>query len=269
MVFNISQITGSVYIRIGNREERKRMKRLIIMLLIICTVILHGEEAPADGKIRELKEIKNLVTDADGGADLKLIPESGLKATIIKGINEARPAVCIEGLFFVEEKEMNYSMTELYNQLIQYSSLKGIEYFSRSAGKNKLLVEDAYLVDGEKERVKDPVFADVNSNREFSAYFEDTTFGDNYYNLSLLGSGDSAALSMTNESKIKYLIVTLAKPGDMTTLMQVIPQEDGFLIYGVTYTKESIPWGMEGKVTASLFNRIKAMKEWYIREIRS
>lgn len=147
------------------------------------------------------------------------------------------------------------------------SKLQGLEYYSTSRKKMRILYEESYVVDNEKSQKKivDPITG--NADRlSLIAIQKDLTFGKNVYNYLYRQDKNTVAFYSKNTSTINYSFLKVIDPGKLHVSLVVHDLGDYLLIYGLTRaTFIAIP-GLEEKLTASFSTRIDALYNWFIQE---
>ncbi|MDD3981864.1 MAG: hypothetical protein PHT55_06655, partial [Spirochaetales bacterium] len=158
-------------------------------------------------------------------------------------------------------------LDELSAILCSVESLSGLEYWSASRGKMRLLYESVYKIDSEAARkpVNSPTRAEAAAlepgrSLEFLALQKDTSFGANVFGYTLLRGGESLLLKSENLSVLRYLMLPFVSPGNMQSRLWVIPCREGLLLYFMT-TMESINFAVE-RVFESTGNRALALLRW-------
>lgn len=158
-------------------------------------------------------------------------------------------------------------LDELSAILCSVESLSGLEYWSASRGKMRLLYESVYKIDSEAARkpVNSPTRAEAAAlepgrSLEFLALQKDTSFGANVFGYTLLRGGELLLLKSENLSVLRYMLLPFVSPGNMQSRLWVIPCREGLLLYFIT-TMESINFAVE-RVFESTGNRALALLGW-------
>lgn len=162
-------------------------------------------------------------------------------------------------------------LDELSAILCSPESLTGLEYWSASRGKMRLLYETVYKIDSESARkpVNIPSRADAialgpGGSLEFLALQKDTSFGTNVFGYTLGRGGESLLLTNENLTVLRYLMLPFVNPGRMQSRLWVIPCREGLLLYFIS-TIESINIAVE-RTIESAENRALALLGWLSRE---
>ena len=157
---------------------------------------------------------------------------------------------------------------EIYNILNKISSLEGIQYYSASRKRMRTFFKQAYVIDSlnDPQRKEDLSFSSIPTSNSVLFFQEDLTFGKN--NSQALYSYDDGVFTMkiVNKTSMKYLIPIIPEEGFVMTL-QVIPREDHILFYGACGVDMLSLFGVERSKKDSFYNRLKAMYNWFFREL--
>lgn len=176
-----------------------------------------------------------------------------------------------ESMKDMSEDEM---LLYLYNNSLQVSTMKGIEYISHRAGdKLKVLFDDAYMLlsDDKDDKTEDPIIDSVPEYAEHYVYMKDTSFGKNVYRIEYKAKANELALEMRNSSELKFMGIGIVAPGKVALSMDMMLTDEGILFSGIASVKDKTP-----KVNLlvytidleeSIMNRVIALKDWYFGRI--
>ena len=134
-------------------------------------------------------------------------------------------------------------LTHLYNALRAVSELRGVEYFSASRNRYRVLYHESFFVADRASRqpVPDPVVASVPSEETLLLYQRDTTFGRNLYEATYVADDHGVALQLSNLTTMWLSIIPLVPPGNFRTLVVAYPTDAGLLLYAVAALRAADP----------------------------
>jgi hypothetical protein len=169
------------------------------------------------------------------------------------------------------QRSQNDLLDELSAILCSVESLTGLEYWSASRDRMRLLYESVYKIDSASARkpVDSPTQAEAaaaepGQSLEFLAFQKDTSFGANVFGYSLGRGTESLLLKSENLTVMRYLLLPFVSPGKMQNRLWVIPCREGIVLYFIS-TIESINFAVE-RVFESAGNRALALLGWLSRE---
>lgn len=145
-------------------------------------------------------------------------------------------------------------------------SMQGLEYWSASRGRMRILYEEAYRVESEQNR---KVVADPGSVAElppgdswhFSAFLKDLTFGANVFSYEVGLTESSLTLTSENLTTMRYLLFPLVGPRGLKTRISVIPCAEGILVHFLS-TVEAVEIAAK-RVFESAGNKSLAVLGWF------
>lgn len=180
-----------------------------------------------------------------------------------------KPIFTMETLFLVKKSD-SAKKKELANILCSISSLKGLEYYSPSRKKMRLLYKDSYVV--QKENVKDKVrYVKVEDpidklfdGMSLLVFQEDLTFGKNIYEFRYFKDALGVSLAVFNTEPLYYSIFKALDEKDLNSVFMAYDMEDYLLLYTATRAKFRKIIGLENKVKNSFTARLDAMSKWFI-----
>jgi len=158
----------------------------------------------------------------------------------------------------------------VYNVLRAVGSLQGLEYWSASRGRMRLLYEYSSLVAGPDDRTSlgDTRLPALPVNAEtLFARQKDLSFGDNVYKITLSTGQGYTAQHSTNLTGMRYGIVPVAAPGVVNVRLLVIDVDEGLIFYTVSSAKAAVLPGVRAKLESSFGNRAEAVYAWFSREL--
>ncbi|MBI9102810.1 MAG: hypothetical protein JEY99_10375 [Spirochaetales bacterium] len=237
------------------------------------------------GDFQKLIETGELSRELENGTPLTLLPTSenidwttDRKEGIDKIRDEMKRYFGIEGLFFVDEDHSNLTEEEVerlkidvYNLTRGVSSLEGADYYSASRGHRHPLFYQFYRIEkaGDKERLTDPLVEIIPERDSFLVFQEDSTFGEDEYEITYNFRDPAISLTMKNTTSINYSFLPIAGKEKLYLHVEIIPVQAGYIFYGAALIEgRKIP--IPGKnINDSLYNRIKALMEWFTRRLQT
>lgn len=205
-----------------------------------------------------------------GKASISIAPEGADIGYLEGELARQDPDVCIESLSAVRlpralsDLPSGERATAIGNRLRSISTLKGIEYYSVSRGKVRVLFEDAACVAsaGSRERVADPLRDQLPDREEAFAFLKDSTFGGNDMRLEYRAGGLPLSMSVENLSAMKIGPITAVKPGRFEIVISIEDEGEWIVVYALALAKAQALPGLRGRIGESASNRIDAFLEW-------
>ncbi|TVQ23438.1 MAG: hypothetical protein EA382_09950 [Spirochaetaceae bacterium] len=147
------------------------------------------------------------------------------------------------------------------------SGMEGIEYYSASRGRSRVLFHESYAIAGpnDRRRVPDPVGFAGTGERVVHVFQRDSSFGSNVLELTYRSTESAVWIAMKNLTPMFYQGFVPAVRAEQLTL-HVVAYVDGDLVifYGVCAARTGILMGMERRVEESFANRLVALAEWFL-----
>jgi L-rhamnose mutarotase len=203
-------------------------------------------------------------------SSLVLFPDIEGKDRILEEVHEIDAVIGVEIalLFHTENKVVNDNkdrLVSIYNILQSISTMQGIEYYSATRKRMRIFYHDAYVINspGEKKKIDDPQVAVIPGKSSLYAYLEDSSFGNYICHIDYTFNGQAFTMEMQNHTQIWYTIIPLIKPYNLKSYIIIIPLEENILFYGFSCLKTINMFGMARGRIVSLYNRIKAVYDWF------
>ncbi len=200
----------------------------------------------------------------------RLLPEIKEKIKIKKHISESSFNTGIETLFIHRETEYLKDTGAYFRILSDIRSLEGIQYYSQSREKNRVLFEEAYPVKNtdSKKIIKTPEYNKDTENYSFNTFIKDSTFGKNFYTLDYTVSENCLVMKMTNIDSMNLGFIPVIGKGDLTFYLIVISDQDELAIYcsGICDTVNT--GFLKKKIELSIYNRVIALYDWFIDNLK-
>ncbi|MBN1798183.1 MAG: hypothetical protein JW822_06385 [Spirochaetales bacterium] len=253
------------------------MKKRAMAILVLCFVtgFFYGEfpegfENLLDAAVLEkLEKSGELSTTFNDKVNLSYFPDIKLRAQIIKEIKQLNPIFGVEVLLTYKMTGKDFSrekdLLELYNILRSVQSLKGIEYYSGSRGRMRIMFHDAYIVDSPqtKNKIPDRLVSIIPAYSTLFIYQNDSSFGENIFETVYYSENGYFLMKMENLTKIWYGLVPLIDPHNLNYIIFIYPKEDTILFYSVVCVNAFNLFGIAESRTASFYYRIKALFNWF------
>lgn len=174
-----------------------------------------------------------------------------------------------EVLYFVK-KTISNEQKDIEKIWLSISQLKGLQYYSPSRKKMRLLYKDCYAVKVEEkngklkyEKIEDPVNEEFDGLRVFVLQ-EDLTFGKNIYEFQYFSEGFGRALLVSNVEPLYYSIFKAIDKRDVNSYLIAYDLGDYLLVYAAVRANFRKIIGIESKVKNSFLSRLDAMSNWFI-----
>ncbi len=225
-------------------------KKIIIFLLLLMATSLFAEENYLD--IIFTKEEKEKVLNGEIIQRTYMKLNSGQLNThlyIDIPVTKYTPKEYSKDEIIVDEKTFfPYKLTEesklkMYNDLVSYSKLKGMKYFSLKDEIEKELIIDSYRITSATNRKKlaDPVYTNIEPRIQNFFLQEDNKFGKMVFSSELFNEGDSFILV----NKCTSGIAPLNGKNDYKIISFFLydKEKEGFYYYIVSAMK--IKFGMQ------------------------
>jgi hypothetical protein len=216
------------------------------------------------------KSLQHTFKDA---GDLLLFPNLPIKDRIETEVARMDPTLGVELLLLysppfgtkrIYNEKSRYHLG-IYNILRSVSSLKGIQYYSASRKRMRVFFHDAYAIESpqKRTRLEDPLVEEIPINDTFYAFIRDSSLGDYVAEAYYHYHYDYFAMKIENLTTLWRFIFRLVEPRDLSMFVLLLPQEDSILFYGLTYINAVNLFGIMDAKTASFYNRLKALFNWF------
>lgn len=201
-------------------------------------------------------------------------PDVPLANNIIEKFNALDPNVVVEALYKVpypEDMLTGYDRDMiLYNIVREVSNISGVQYFSRTKNKLRVLFDDVYAVDEKKSAIDDPTVLEIPEYDSFPMHMKEANLGRDYYLAEYLYDGQDMSFSLTNTSNMRFVLKVVGEE-DMRIDLLLMPLEDEILIYGYIGVKLANP-GFVNKIMdpySSFYRRLNAMEIWFSNSLHN
>ncbi|MCL1813980.1 MAG: hypothetical protein FWG29_10740 [Treponema sp.] len=183
------------------------------------------------------------------------------------------PNVTVESLRLYKKRSSQGNWTaaertELYNGLTAISTLKGLEYFSKSRNAMRLLYETSAVIDGpdSKNPRPDPVHSVPPAQMSVYVRQKDLTFGDNVYEFTYHAGESSFIVVQNNVTDLNYGPITVIGKNKLKSVVGVFDCGPYLVVYAASMAKASMLPGMKQRAGESIFNRANALLGWFTQK---
>lgn len=164
----------------------------------------------------------------------------------------------------IAEIDTAIPLDEFIDRAFRFSTLKGLTYIHPESGKEKLMINDAYVVDDQTlERVPDPDSDYFTRNSSFMLLEDDASVGEILLDAEVEFIDDNKlTIYLKNRDPIKFM-VKLVDSGDYEIFYHIEKQNDSYMIYNaikVRAVNKLLVWLI--KTPDDFVNRLKSFFEW-------
>lgn len=223
-----------------------------------------AEELLANGKIECSSYMKEYTPH------LFLNTELGKECTKFWGKTERTkdPVFYFEALFLTKKEpstEEGTNIADISKRVRSLSSLEGLEYYSNTKKKMRVLYEESYSVISpeDRTRIEDPVNEDANGQVIYSLQ-KDSTFGKFLYQYSYLQNKNEMLINITNIDSLSLLGVKIIKPENMVSTILVYDTGDYYVTYALVEVDIMSVSIIENKMKKSFEARTEALFTWLL-----
>lgn len=259
------------------------MKKFWLILFCSLSIFLISEESsvglekiehilPLQSKklIDEGKLLHFCYNGKDEGE--KIVFNSPLVEKIEKMLEKQNYIFACETLHFVKKTGVN-KQKNIEKILCSISSLKGLQYYSPSRKKMRLLYKDSYVVKREERsdgefvytKVEDPINKPFNGLKIFVSQ-EDLTFGKNIYQFQYFKEDYGLALLTSNIEPLYYSIFKAIEKDGVNSYLVAYDLGDYLLVYTAVKANFRRIIGLETKIKNSFMARLDAISSWFIEK---
>ena len=245
---------------------------LILGLLPVAEgFALQLEDLLPDAQVKQLLQSGAIDRERFDTANLSMIPRyESLQKILNADRQSVDPNITVEALRLYRKRSSQGNWTasertELYNGIVAISTLKGLEYFSKSRNAMHLLYETSTVIDGpaSKNPRPDPVFSQPPATLSVYVRQKDLTFGDNIYQFTYYAGESSFIVVQDNITGLTYGPVTVINKNKLRSVVAVFDCGPYLLVYAASMAKASMIPGMKQRAGESIFNRANALLLWF------
>ena len=199
------------------------------------------------------------------------------RADLSAEIGAVGPTIGVESLFLIETPQRFRTATasmvigeasvpvELYRRLQAFSTMEGIEYYSASRERMRVLFHESFVIAGpeDRQRLPDPVATAVPPSDRLHVFQRDSSFGRNVLEISYRTNARAVHLRMRTLTRMYYQgVVPAVGPGDFEVHLLIVPLDTHLLLYGNAAARPATLLGLDARVQTSLHNRLVALANW-------
>jgi hypothetical protein len=230
---------------------------------------LTPEELSALSADRELSLLYERRTDTGQTTTRRLAP--AFRQELIDAVGAIDPDIGVEVLFLEPWPDQNdHTGLEIYHVLQAISTMAGIEYYSETNGRMRVLFYESFVVADAEDRTRlaDPVAQELPESDRLYVYQRDSRFGRNVLELQYTVEGDSILVEMRNLSRMYFQGLVPAVAPEQLYLALVVRLVDGALLfYGTSAANPAALLGMQERVQQSFYNRLVALHDWFVTQL--
>ncbi|MFO7850180.1 MAG: DUF6675 family protein [Spirochaetia bacterium] len=244
------------------------------------------EELPSINSLLPRERIEEIRSSEENGInrfftsneEAGLSPASPLSGELEEKAHSIDYAVGVESLHLIPDEDISQRLLslpreeyllELYNTLRSISSLEGIEYYSASRDRMRLLFEESWVIESPEDstRLPDPENSTIPDRDTLYIHQKDLTFGDSISRVLYRHEENALSMSITNETTMRYMFFPLLKEGNMSMQMLILPVKEGIVFYGLSTVDVMDLKVFHKKMRSSFTNRLIALKDWFISRV--
>jgi len=241
-----------------------------LTIILFSTSILLFAVKPPEGEGWNYYEKEKVVIS---GSSLTLLPNFMNRNEVLESVVNNNPNECLEMLYTMplpEEDENLYLF--LFNKLTNFHLMEGVNYFSSSKGGMIRYLEKSFIVSkkGSKKPIEDTIYNSLPTDTSFFIYQKDSTFGSNWYKVTINVYEDAIWLSMTNINRMWYYVLPLIPSGGLKIDMIIVPKKDKLYYYTLSQLpkyKQRVIFGMGINLAGAFDHRVSALQGWFARQI--
>lgn len=208
--------------------------------------------------------------------EIQYLPEMELSKALRQKMKKLDLSIGVEILVkikmpdYLRKMEKQKQKLHIYNQLRSVSTLKGIEYFSQRRNRMRIFFIESYHVpyNGSRNPLPDPLVKIIPPKDSIIVFQEDSSFGQGYSLLEYEKHDSCFLLSTLNLTEIKYGIIKICDPKQMSMNILVYPDQDEIYLYGLSGVKTMSFLGIERLAEEKFYNRLNALQSWFVKNIR-
>lgn len=259
---------------------KKLLKLFTCMVCALCMSSLSAftvEEIVSPEVIEELKE-QGVVQHQyykRGDSTIKLAPKTPLaeQAAAFWPEDEERPVFIMENLYLLKKAELgdgNVSKMDIdfVSKIIRsVSKMEGMEYYSYSDKKTKVLYKECYCIAGPNDRTRVP--DDTEGSAEGKVMYcmqNDCSFGKTNYQLNYHQSSKETSAGFINVSPVYIGFVKAVDTNNLRISLVITDCGDSFVVYMLVQAKFPALSIIENKMNDSFRGRLEAIYKWFVAQ---
>jgi hypothetical protein len=193
-----------------------------------------------------------------------LIPTVSFQEKIERVYHQFKHQIGVESIFMLPIEKTRTDL-EVYNILRQISTLKGIQYYSKSRGRMRILFNETFYIEDTKHprRLPDPIVGKIPPESSIKIYQEDTTFDKSISEVRYLYDNGVFGLYFTNLTPLEYMFIDLVDPQKMKMSIVILQDQTNYLFYGICEVETFNLFGLARSYEKNFYHRFKALFNWF------
>lgn len=259
-----------------NKGLKSALLFIFLVFISFESFAYEPEEIINPTRLEELKE-KGFLREyffKKENFELTLVPETKYKDILYTTWKSSdKPSFVIENLYLIPKSTLgngDYSTAtiEHTSQVMRnISKLQGIEYYSNSDKKVKVLYKDAYCIEGPKSKVKISDNTDDNADGlESFIMLNDSSFGKTNYQLNYFQTENEVGATFTNTTAMWVGPIKAVSENNVIIYMMVADCGDDLIFYLVCEAKIPAISFLEDTIYDSFSARLDATYKWIMTQ---
>lgn len=249
---------------------RLRRPLLVLMMLPGIAFALTAEELgilPEPNRI-EFAQNGESARYFNGDELPELAPTISIRDQIRSDLKGIDANIGVEVLFDGGSEPTPEQMLQSANVLLSFSRLTGLEYFSASRERMRLLFETSYTTNPEHpgDRLPDQRVSVLPVAVHTGVFQRDLSFGENSYAVDFEATDNVLHLRMENLTSITYGPIRLMKPHAMRMHVYLVRGAGTSYYYAVFGARAFTFSLLEKRIFNSYYHRLAALYGWFVDE---
>lgn len=257
----------------------KRIRRIACAIIagICCTTVsfAHKAEDLVDAQTLSVLRQDGMVSKKyykAGKVNLRYVPKTALsKKAGSFWTSSEDPAFIVENLYLMPKDKLGDSSRtniDYASKVIRsVSKMEGMEYYSHSDRKMKVLYKSAYCIKGPDDRTKVPDnTAGSADGKVLYCMQDDASFGKTNYRLEYFQNESEVSAGFTNCTPVYLGPIKAIENGKLKISMVIIDCGNEMMVYLLTQAKFPALKVLEDTMNDSFSSRLDAVYNWFIRQ---
>ena len=218
-----------------------------------------------ESQIAELLAEGELTRMIDTDEGPLLVPGEDFKTAVAEDLESVGYTIGVEVLNLIPEGYDDFDMVSAANNLLELSTLKGLEYYSASREHMRTLFVQSYAIDSAENAnpVPDPSISGIPSAGSAFMFQEDMTFGKNTLAISYRVTQSTIHMITENITTFSWGPIPLIRPG-MLRLHVLLNKTDNCILYYGNFGAKAIKINiLKKRIYNSFYNRLVALYGWF------
>ena len=197
--------------------------------------------------------------------DLSLAPTLSILERVTEDFEEVQVSLGVEVVFVSPQSGDTIDMASEAEVLLRISGLEGVEYFSASRNRMRVLFEDSFVVDAPDtlRRLPDPTDVEPPDSFDMFVFQRDGTFGANLFQVDVKFTSSMLHMRFVNLTSFRYGPIRLISPHDLRLHIFLIRIGTGVYYYAAIGADSRGIGLLERRISDSFYNRLHALYSWY------